>query len=161
MKAPQSSQICLGRLPKIRQVLGPRLPNQGVEATIPAMQQKFGMRRGWSAGFVLALLALLVRAAVPTGFMVAIDKGPHLVVCTGHTVSPSNPGPSPHHDQQKPDAPCAFAAAHVAIAGPDLSPSPPRTELATETLTLRAPDLAPGRGLAAPPPPSTGPPIRL
>ena len=124
-----------------------------------------GWRGTWTrfgnAGLVLALLALLVRAAIPSGYMVAQDHGPKLVICSGHAVTPPDPGGKPSDDTHKPDPLCAFTGAHVALtapAGPDLAPW---TRLATETVTLHRPDLTPGRGLAAPPPPATGPPILL
>jgi len=114
-----------------------------------------------NAGLVLALVALFVRAAIPSGYMVAQDNGPRLVICTGHAVAAADPGGTPLQNHHKPDQPCAFAGAHVALhppAGPDLAPW---TTIARDTVVFRGPDLAPGRGLAAPPPPSTGPPDLL
>jgi hypothetical protein len=109
----------------------------------------------------MALVAVFVRAAIPAGYMVAQAHGPQLVICSGHAVGAADPAGKPVQDRHKPDLPCAFAGTHVALhapAGPDLAPW---TRIARETVALAAPDLAPGRGLAAPPPPSTGPPVSL
>jgi len=65
----------------------------------------------------LALLAVLVRALIPTGFMpVAGDQAMRLVVCDGihhHMASHEHPGSTPSRD-----VPCPFAAG----AGPALIP---------------------------------------
>ncbi len=109
---------------------------------------------------VLAFLALALRILVPPGMM----PGPTghgtvaLVICTGHgPVSAPGPARTPTHHSGS-EAPCAFAG-HAAVAGPALiallgepiERSPPVPAHAN-------PGVAPGLGLAAPPPPSQAPP---
>jgi len=121
----------------------------------------------------LALLAcaLALRLLVPAGWMPVVDaQGLHLTLCSG-----SGPLEAPvahhamagmahhqhhqHHDQGMPDHPCAFAGLGLALAEPMLP------VLALAQPVVRALPLpialadAIGRGLAAPPPPATGPPV--
>lgn len=127
---------------------------------LPRTLQRFG--RGFGrAGLVLALLALMLRAAVPAGYMVAQDHGPHLVICSGHAAVAAETGDKPSKDRQKPDQPCAFAGTHVALEAPVVPAPVPHAQAPTKTVVLARAALSPGRGLAAPPPPSTGPPARL
>jgi hypothetical protein len=120
------------------------------------------VNRGRPAFAVLAALALLIQVLVPQGFMIsAAPGGAGLVICTGH-------GPLTLADRHAPakapkrgsDAPCVFAGLGLASAPP---PAPP---VAAPALAYEAPaaalppSLSPGRGLAAPPPPSRGPPLR-
>ena len=113
----------------------------------------------------LAVLALLLQGLTPPGIMVARQGGrAEIVLCTGHGPVRSlddlagHPAKAP---KSRPDAPCAYAV-HGAvtappviaqIAAPILPPSPPPAGARL--------DLAPGRGLAAPPPPSQGPPTEI
>jgi hypothetical protein len=118
---------------------------------------------GWAGRLAtfLATLALVLQIAVPAGFMVGdAPGGPSLIICTGHGAAPATrdhgqPGKAP---SQKSNTVCAFAGhggapptpqAQVALAAP--------FEVEAQPLALRF-DLTPGRGLAAPPPPSQGPP---
>jgi hypothetical protein len=110
------------------------------------------------------VLAVCLRVLIPQGMMISQTPGAFpLVICSGHgpelfTGLPdgSNKGQKSTHD-----SPCAFAG-HVV-------PTPPTAvELAAPNVFAFAPgaeiklsDLAPGRGLAAPPPPSRGPPSRF
>ena len=118
-----------------------------------------GVRR-WAFGF--ALLALIVQILAPPGFMFG-RQGDRagLVICTGHGAANSlsdlagHPGKGP---QSRHDAPCAFAGLGVAAAPPLIALAVRPTLPATEAASLTRFDLAPGRGLAAPPPPSQGPP---
>ena len=121
-------------------------------------------RRKWSGGafYALALLALLFKVYVPTGFMVG--DGGTVVICTGmgpmkmadtHREAPAAP------DKHKADHACPFASngapplAHPMVAA---LVAPMMLETRTDSVAL---NVAPGRGLAAPPPPSTGPPLLL
>ena len=116
--------------------------------------------RRWAVG--LALLALLLQGATPAGFMLArADGRATIVICTGHGAATSLADLAGHPTKppkSQPDAPCAFAGHGVVaapplaalIAGPLAAPSAP--------LEAARFDLTPGRGLAAPPPPSQGPP---
>jgi hypothetical protein len=123
-------------------------------------------RRDGRAGFaVLAMLALFLQLAVPQGFMLARDGGqPVVVICTGHgpLLAPTDdhgvPAKAP---KSRPDAACAFAG-HGGT--PTEAPLLALAEVRFEPLEIPAgPTLSttPGRGLAAPPPPSQGPPTRL
>jgi hypothetical protein len=117
------------------------------------------------ACLALAFAALLVKLMVPVGFMAA--EGPTaqafpLVICTaqGRVALPASTEHAPAH-KSKADAPCAFAAnaappapAAIAILAAPFRAAPLAVREA------RA-DLQPGRGLAAPPPPSQGPPSVL
>jgi hypothetical protein len=121
----------------------------------------------------LALLGLLVRAIVPDGYMIASAEtaagriaviemcsetgAPAMAINldTGETVDLPSDSKSPDHDPAK--KPCVFAAApHVAAAVSDIGPI---VHLMPVDVGFSvAPDLRPGRGIAAPPPPATGPP---
>jgi hypothetical protein len=122
----------------------------------------------------IALLALLVRAVLPAGFMLAeADTGSGryltLELCDAHGGVPKvvdlDTGKimdAPVKGQASNDQPpCVFCASVVAMASPE-----PVVELVkfvaehgVDFIEIR--DLAPGRGIAAPPPPSTGPPISI
>jgi hypothetical protein len=118
------------------------------------------MRIG-GAGLVLALIAVMLRAALPTGWMVAAEHGPQLVICSGHAATPDSPAGKSDHVPQKPDQLCVFAGAHVALdAGQPLLPAR-FDRIPAAAVVHPLPTLSPGRGLAAPPPPSTGPPSFL
>jgi hypothetical protein len=102
----------------------------------------------------------MVQVLVPRGFMLSAERGqPALVICTGHgavvVAEHDHPGKAPKPGADKP---CVFAAHGVA------TPPPQRLVVAraavepTPAAILLAFDLAPGRGLAAPPPPSHAPP---
>jgi hypothetical protein len=121
-----------------------------------------GWRRAGAA--IVALLALTVRLAAPTGWMLAPGDGhaaPRLVICTGHgpaDLSGRPLGPS-HAPGRSIEHPCVFAGAATPPA-----PQAPAVPLATPTpVAADVPvvafrDQRPGRGLAAPPPPSHAPP---
>jgi hypothetical protein len=128
---------------------------------MPRTRQWDEAARRWAVG--LALLALFLQGVTPAGFMLARDDGrATIVICTGHGAATSladlagHPAKSP---KSQTDAPCAFAGHGVAA-------SPPLAALIARPIGRRsAPlaaarfDLTPGRGLAAPPPPSQGPPL--
>ena len=132
-----------------------------------------GARRPRMLALALLACALLLRLLVPAGWMPVSDaNGVHLTLCsgTGPMTMPSMAAiaPSPtmagmsHHmptDQQgAPEHPCAFANLGLAVAEPGpLALLPP---VASATLMPAGVALlvSIGRGLAAPPPPPTGPP---
>ena len=114
-----------------------------------------------SAFYVLAFLALLFKVCVPTGFMVG--NGGTILICTG--ISPMKMAiPLPEvptaPDKHKADHPCPYAG----NAAPPLAPPMGTALLAPVALAPGLASVSPrmrlGRGLAAPPPPSTGPPLR-
>jgi hypothetical protein len=108
------------------------------------------------------MLALLVQVLVPQGFMVARQGDrPAIVVCSGHGPVMSGADMGGHHaksPKSKPDMVCGFVGHGVGLA---LSMAPPAgapTQWSAPDLIATNADLAPGRGLAAPPPPSHAPP---
>jgi hypothetical protein len=118
------------------------------------------------AGFaVLAMLALMLQLAVPQGFMLARDAGqPVIVICTGHgpLLAPIDAHGAPSKTPKpKAAAMCAF----VGHGGtPSVAPTLALTAIRFEPAVAVAPpsvSTAPGRGLAAPPPPSQAPPTRI
>lgn len=134
------------------------------------MMRHLGKRLG-----AIALLALLVRAIVPAGYMIAAADTPdgrYLVVqlCddhravqqvidldTGKQVDPASlPTKKPTEKTQQ----CVFAAAQHAGA-PVSSTDVAAFSILAEPAEFVALSLRPGRGIAAPPPPSTGPPAQI
>jgi hypothetical protein len=118
------------------------------------------IERGLAAG--LAMLALVVQVLVPQGFMVARQGDrPAIVICTGHGPVLSrddlggHPGKAP---KSRPDAVCGFAGHGAGVTAAGLFAfAAPAPWSAPDPVASNA-DLAPGRGLAAPPPPSQAPP---
>jgi hypothetical protein len=119
----------------------------------------------WSAWLVLALVAVLVRAVIPTGYMAAHSPttGLNLVICSSQgtvTQAASNPDKQNAPQEHRTTEVCAFAGTHVAVTAPDAVRLPQPSLFAYAAAPLAGPEaVAPGRGLAAPPPPSTGPPL--
>ena len=133
-----------------------------------------GMLQTLRGAWVLRALVVAVfvlRAAVPAGYMLAsTGDGASLVLCsaqgaisvtvdpaTGHvSIAKKAPGKQTDHD----DAPCAFAGmAKVAELSVTVQPAPPVDDVVVQTVVSVL--VTPGRGLSAPPPPSTGPPSLL
>jgi hypothetical protein len=131
--------------------------------------QRMGARLG-----AIALLAMLVRAIVPAGYMLAgadTGQGRYLTVemCEGHAakvvdldtgkqVDPSKlPGKA---DGKSSHAPCVFAStASVATA---VAIAEPVEFIASQDVDFGVDiNVRPGRGIAAPPPPATGPPALI
>ena len=107
---------------------------------------------------VLALLAVWIQALVPAGFMVAPDQSPGLVICTGYgpLTSHGQPGGAPTSNH---DSACVFAGHGLAVAPPLATLLPTASVIEHAPAIARAAPQSPGRGLAAPPPPSRGPPV--
>lgn len=112
----------------------------------------------------LAVLALVLKVAVPPGYMVDTARGaPAIVLCTaqgavtvqshGDHGRPEAPTKAGH------DAPCAFVGHGAAFV-----PAEPLTVAVVEHVAYAAPAIVstvgtvPGRGLSAPPLPARGPP---
>ena len=115
---------------------------------------------------MLALIAVAMKILVPPGFMVGTaDAGGRagypLVICTGHgpATAPSDAGGKAPAQKSHTDAPCSFAGQAQAASPPLLSPIPAPWMRLKTPLVFAQFDLVPGRGLAAPPPPSQGPPV--
>jgi hypothetical protein len=120
----------------------------------------------------LATLAIALKVLVPAGFMAAAapaDALPFaLVICSGHGPLTVAPGEALTSHQKSPsgktthDSPCAFAGHGAGAPAPNLIDTV-TVEFVAYRAAQNAPlvDLAPGRGLAAPPLPARGPPILL
>ena len=117
------------------------------------------------AAFLLALTALLINILVPPGFMTAASgQGPALVICSGHgpvSVAPDDLAGTHKSPKSKPDAPCTFAGHGVATAPALAIAAAVQVFSSVPDVAPVLADLTPGRGLAAPPPPSQAPPINL
>jgi hypothetical protein len=130
--------------------------------------------RRHAAGLTLAALALFVRLLFPTGFMLSPDRAslPTIVICTGqgamtvtldasgHKVE-AGQGGGDHRSDGKTSHPCTFAAATVSAVAPVLVAVLIPQRLAQMAIAPLLTTQRPGLGLAAPPPPTTGPPARI
>jgi hypothetical protein len=113
----------------------------------------------------LAFLALAFAVVVPPGFM-TVDQsaGPGfaIVICTGH--GPLQLDPAPDHKvppaKSKAGAACPFAANITPPLPVGLTIGVRAAPFGVVAITA-ASHQAPGRGLAAPPPPATGPPVLI
>jgi hypothetical protein len=123
----------------------------------------------------LALIAIAIRAVVPVGLMLSASPDRWIVVtmCSGAgpmqmalnlETGEHREGEAPTHDDQGKavhHAPCVFAAA--------ATPAPPASvailaapiQVYAAALPAFSESVSVGRGLAAPPPWATGPPIHL
>lgn len=144
-------------------------------AFVEAMTSALASRRLWAMLVVaVALLASATRGLLPAGYMV--NPGLHageiaVVLCTDHgrdtaaldlrtgAVRPLTGQPDPAPRNSSADPPCVFAAA-AALAGPPQAAPSIAAPLAVAAVidAPRQPVVQVGRGLAAPPPPPTGPP---
>jgi hypothetical protein len=121
-----------------------------------------GTARAWA--LCCLTLALLVRLAMPAGWMPSPAGGFAITLCTGSgPVAARMDADGKFHKQpadQAPaaDHPCTFAA----LGGPLLPAATAMlaapTAVALAVLPLGLGEIAVGRGLSAPPPPATGPP---
>jgi len=128
------------------------------------VRRTFALRPNIAFALLLGC-ALLLRALVPTGWMPMANDGTlRLVLCSGRQIVVEHPLAG-HHGAGKEerttshaDQPCAFAGLALPWIGADS-----RVDL--PVIALGAIAAAPvflvaiGRGLAAPPPPATGPPL--
>lgn len=122
---------------------------------------------------MLAIIAcaLLARVLIPQGWMpVETDRGWQISICSG--TGPVEMAASPvlaaalkamHPGSEKQntnanDHPCTFSGLTVALDGPSVPLLAPPALTAKSWLPRVVLAVAVGRGLAAPPPPSTGPP---
>ena len=122
----------------------------------------------------IALLAMLVRAVVPAGYMLAeadTANGRYLTVqmCEGHIESRQviDLDTGKQVDLSKlpgkadiKSAPCVFASV-AAVSAPVTAVEPVEFIASYDIDFGIARDVRPGRGIAAPPPPSTGPPSSI
>ncbi len=124
-------------------------------------------RTSWALPLILCVL--LLRVLIPAGWMPATgaDGSVRISICTGMGVATAwvdrdgtlhkEAQPGGHHDTQ----PCAFGALGLGLdETPALTVALP--VIATNVVThVARQTMAIGRGLAAPPPPSTGPPTLI
>jgi len=138
------------------------------------------MRRG---GMVLLLLALVTRAMVPAGWMPSTASF-GLMLCNGAAAMPSfaeitrqrsdgvpfeialaraaiarAEGKTPAQPAPEEPHPCPFAAIAAVLPAPTLDPIILPTGGLNDASVVTSSVVAVGRGLAAPPPPATGPPL--
>lgn len=113
----------------------------------------------------LAFLALAFAIVVPPGFMTAARTdglGFSIVICTGH--GPLQLGqlgdPKAPPGKSKASTSCPFAA-NLTPPLPAIFAVKPQIAPFGPMITGVASDQIPGRGLAAPPPPATGPPALI
>jgi len=114
----------------------------------------------------LLILALFLRVLVPAGWMPAAGGSYAITLCTGAGMAKAwVDGEGRVHKEERTkggiDHPCAFAGfGSIADLPPLLEPV---FHLFAAAIPVLMPVLAVaiGRGLAAPPPPATGPPSRL
>jgi hypothetical protein len=125
---------------------------------------------------LLAVLALLVQAFVPSGYMVRSDVhggGIAITLCTpngsigaimapdGQIIAKQDSQQSPPEHDQADQPMCGFAAHNNAVLVAFAPPvSVPQAFLTPTNSASPTAHVAPGLGLAAPPPPKTGPPIQ-
>ncbi|MCP5397464.1 MAG: hypothetical protein H6918_12185 [Sphingomonadaceae bacterium] len=111
--------------------------------------------------------ALLLRVAVPAGWMpdVGTDGVMRVTLCTGYgkvnawidedgTLHRGEPADHDSDDAKH----CAFTATAMSLAMADMPELPQPVLLPQDLPEPALRELAPGKGLAAPPPPATGPP---
>ena len=129
-------------------------------------------RMGWRLG-AFALMALLVRAVMPAGYMLAeaqTASGRYLTLelCVAHDgklkLGDLDTGEiidAPEDGKTgAPQPPCVCGA--VASTVPPVSGAKPIVFTSAGLVDFaEVRDLIPGRGIAAPPPPSTGPPTSI
>lgn len=122
-------------------------------------------RQAAAIGLVLIAGALLLRALIPAGWMPSADAGRWVELCTAQgqiTAFVDNQG-TIHREGAPGDDRAAEHCAFAGIGAPALIP-PMAGALAHASVPAPLPltgsirDAIPGRGLAAPPPPATGPP---
>jgi hypothetical protein len=112
--------------------------------------------------------ALLLRLAVPEGWMpVQSASGWRLTICSGMGPIDTMPGMTMDHGAHKAPAGghdnagshvCPFAGPGLATTSPLMAPLPVIPPIFAATPLPLHDVVAIGRGLAAPPPPQTGPP---
>jgi hypothetical protein len=119
---------------------------------------------------VLGLLTLMLamRLLVPAGWMPVAGNGYAITLCTGMGAVSAWVDEDGNIHKQKPGSneisqqPCAFSGFAAALTAPEL-PAALAPIAAQNGIVLAAAlgSVAIGRGLAAPPPPPTGPPASL
>lgn len=129
--------------------------------------QRIFTDRGRRVALLLALCALLIKAMLPGGWMPqASAQGITLGWCSGTTHAVPTEASAmladalgkPKPEKPASDQPCAFAAAAQPLAFANPAPLVQPVALIGAPLYRPLPAY-PGRGLSAPPPAATGPPL--
>ncbi len=124
----------------------------------------------------LALMAMVVRALVPAGYMLEASAEPgefvHVVICHGggagndtavldlKTGKYVDPDELPGQSDSDENGSCPYAVtAHFAL--PDVAVTLGKPVYASRPHARELAAIAPGRGLAAPPPPPRAPPLSI
>ncbi len=119
----------------------------------------------------LILLALMMRVLIPAGWMPSAEKGQMITLCTGmgvkqawlgHDGALQDQAPEEKQHGSDPDQnPCAFSGiGFAAINNAVFAPAPRLVSVETQMANIGQ-EVNIGRGLAAPPPPATGPPTLI
>ena len=131
---------------------------------MPSRLSSLRRRLAW---LMLLVVALLARGLAPEGWMPVANAagGIEITLCNGTGPADAmvlTPDGKLHHKVpgggHGGDHPCAFAGVGVADASPPVPQIVAPTRPAIAVPALSDPATQPGRGLAAPPPPATGPP---
>jgi hypothetical protein len=125
------------------------------------------IRRNRAAFAWVMALTIAVRALMPVGWMPSATAGQVISICTGDGVSAAVIGADGKIHKSDPakadhkDSPCTFAGTGLALA--KLAAAIPALTLPplVEESAVFSEQQSPGRGLAAPPPPKTGPPALI
>lgn len=118
------------------------------------------------AAMVIVLLALAARMLVPQGWMPSRAPGQIISICNGiDGMTKAVLGKDgklqqlPEDEHETSDRQCAFAGMVMAGTLPNISDAQSLLISLLQELPAQFCAVAIGRGLAAPPPPATGPPI--
>lgn len=112
----------------------------------------------------LFAFALFARAVIPAGWMPSVVPGQAIMLCTDTGLQQAwvdadgklhKSDPAEQHDQ----SPCAFAGLGAALDAPTIAANVPAPSVYAAAIPAFPATLSIGRGLAAPPPPKTGPPL--
>lgn len=128
------------------------------------------LRKSYShAAMAMVVLALMARMLVPQGWMPSRAPGQVISICTGvdgmtkailgkDGTLKELPEGGEHETSENP---CAFAGIAMGGALPDMAAARARLNAVSRELPAQTYSVSIGRGLAAPPPPATGPPVLI
>lgn len=129
------------------------------------VRSAIGQVRG-RAALALVAFALLIRLLVPAGWMPAAEGGYAITLCTSQGLTTAWVDEQGRIHKGEPgkagvDHPCLFAGFAAALDAPLLAGALVAPLPAAILPPIAHVTVAIGRGLAAPPPPATGPPASL